>query len=817
MGRMKIRFDERRGDGPVATLMALVPAIAAGTALQYHTHTGAVLRVNGAIAGAFDREHTSVPLPPSEDATTLLLEVERRSLPTSGLPSGPGLRWRLMLLGAAPAPAREGELIAHVPAPSANGAGALTLLGHAHLDVAWLWTYDEARRKAVRTFATAVRLLEEHPEFVFIQSQPQLYRFIHDADPALFERVTTLVRAGRIDASVAALWVEPDCNVPCGESLLRQMLAAHSYMQTHFGCTPSIAWLPDSFGFPNTLPTLLAHAGIDYFATTKLQWNDTTRFPYPRFVWVGPDGSAVTSALLDSYDGDASTQRVAHARERDEPLVLGYGDGGGGVTDAMIARASELGMWSSARAWFQGIDRSALPRYQDELYLEYHRGTYTTHHDVKADNFALERALDYAEELAAWCSAVGAPRALTLDLRERLQAAWEILLRNQFHDVLPGTSVGAVYADVDAEYDRAEQLIGEVTSRARQTLPRQPVRERKLERCEPLERDGRYLLDNGLVSAHIAKDGTIRELRVNGGRNVATVGNRLAAYGDHPRKWEAWNIDKGYTRKAKRVKWSKTELRAGAIETTFLIGRSRIVQRIALFAAEPYIRVDLEVEWNERRTLLRSENWFAVAANSGRFGSPHGTIERAIEGETDAQRAKFEFPAQRFARFEDAGAGVAVLTTDSYGWSARALRKGGVSAGLSLLRGTLWPDPQADLGTHQFSYAYLPYEIASTGAIERAWRGYAYDPRVRLFTCADDAVAIVACKPAEDGDGIIVRVRECDGSARAVTLKSTARARSVTSVDALERPIELPVRMEGAEVHFDLGAFALRSFRVRYQ
>src|SRR5581483_10858523 len=182
----------------------------------------------------------------------------------------------------------------------------------------------QTRRKAQRTFAIAADLLERDPAFVFVQSQPQLYRFVEEEDPQLFERVRADVAGGRWDADVAALWVESDCNVPSGESLLRQMLYAHEYCVRHFGKTPAIAWLPDTFGFANTLPQLLAHAGIPYFATTKLNWNDTTKFPYPQFVWRGPDGSSVVSALIRSYDGGAYPWRLSTARSRNEPLVLGY-------------------------------------------------------------------------------------------------------------------------------------------------------------------------------------------------------------------------------------------------------------------------------------------------------------------------------------------------------------------------------------------------------------------------------------------------------------------------------------------------------------
>ncbi len=279
--------------------------------ISYATRTGALLRINGIAAGALDREHPAMTcdVPPQAEVR---LEVELRSLPTNGLPSGPGLRWWLMNLFAAQRPSQT-LTIADADAASQTRAGSATwpLIGHSHLDVAWLWTYEETHRKAARTFAIAVNLLENNPEFTFAQSQPQLYEFVRVKDAQLFDRVRALAAEKRFDPSVAALWVEADCNLPSGESLLRQMLFAHRFCSDHFAEAPNVAWLPDSFGFANTLPTLLAHAGIPYFVTTKLQWNDTTRFPYAQFRWRGPDGSEVVAALIDSYDGGFNPWRVA--------------------------------------------------------------------------------------------------------------------------------------------------------------------------------------------------------------------------------------------------------------------------------------------------------------------------------------------------------------------------------------------------------------------------------------------------------------------------------------------------------------------------
>jgi alpha-mannosidase len=682
-----------------------------------------------------------------------------------------------------------------------------------------LWTYAQTRRKAQRTFAIACDLLDRDPSFVFVQSQPQLYRFVEQADPQLFERVREHVARDRFDTDVAALWVESDCNVPSGESLLRQLLYGHAFCMTRFGKTPSIAWLPDTFGFANTLPQLLAHAGISYFATTKLNWNDTTTFPNPQFVWEGPDGSRVVSALIKSYDGGAYPWRIRAARERHEPIVMGYGDGGGGVTPKMLEQVRSFGTWVRPREWFDRLatQRDRLAVHRDELYLEYHRGVYTTHHDVKFHNALLERALSEAEELLAWCSAVHAQRAAVAQLQERLHACWEIVLRNQFHDVLPGTSITPVYEDAIAEYATAEELVASVIGQAQAMLPRPtaPLRNAKL--VAPEERDGNFVFDNGVVQAHVTSTGAIVELRAAGGRSVCSQANVLALYRDRPRQWEAWNIDAGYERSMRRARPGAAHVEHDALHVDFQLGGSSARMRVSLVVGEPFLRVDLDVDWHERRTLLRLENWLPIQTAEVVYGTPHGTITRSALRETAAQRAKYEVPGQRYALARDAsGSGVTLFALDTYGWSARTLPKGGLHLGHSLLRGTTWPDEQADLGEHRFSYAFAPVAGASIGALERAWLQFAHEPRVQLFTCDDDAVLVVACKPAHDGDGVIVRVRECDGAPRRAALRCAARMTQVVMVDALERPLEAAVHIEQEHVRFELSAHELRALRVRF-
>jgi alpha-mannosidase len=823
---LHLHLREVPGRNPeVAVLEATLGASDRPRTLTYGTRVGALLRVDGIACGAFDREHRRAELAACAVDRTVALEVERQSLPTNGLPSGRGFSWWLLNATSHPAPAMEATVEPCAPDASnerrAGAGGDLTLWGHSHLDVAWLWTYAQTRRKAARTFANALALLDAFPSFVFMQSQPQLYRFVQEDDPELFARVAIAARAGRFDPDVAAMWVEPDCNLPSGESLIRQMLHAHTYCVREFDAEPSIAWLPDSFGFANTLPTLLAHCGIERFATTKLQWNDTTRFPFPRFVWRGPDGSEVIGALIDSYDGGFSPARATVARERNEPIVAGFGDGGGGVTREMLDAAPALGHWQRPGKWFAALEsrRDTLPLHADELYLEYHRGVYTTHHDVKAHNASLERRLAQAEELAAWCVAIRAPAAALENLSNGLRDAWQIVLRNQFHDVLPGTSIRDVYEDVVGEYARANEHVDRTIAATRSMLPRAARRGRADRSCAPARDGDAWRFDNGLIGVRVLDNGTIVHCAAAGGKNIVAQANALALYRDRPAKWEAWNVDAGYERSRRAGKPGAASVVDDALQVPFDLGRSGATMRIGLMDGEPFLRVDLTVDWRERRRLLRVENWLPLAAPRATYGSPHGTIERSTRRDTPQERSKFEVPGQRFAVVrDDDGAGLAIFSLDTYGWSARTLEAGGVRVGHSLLRGTTWPDEHADLGRHDLAWAFVPLAPGvSIGTLERTWQRFAHEPRVLLFRCSDDSVLVTCCKPAEDGDGVIVRVRECDGIARSADIFCGGRMRAVEAVDGLERPLSgQPLPIQGEAFVATLPAFGLRTYRVRF-
>jgi alpha-mannosidase len=350
--------------------------------------------------------------------------------------------------------------------------------GHAHLDVAWLWPVSQTRRKAARTFSTVLRLMEQFADFCFTQSQPQLYRYVAEDHPEILKQIQRRVAGGRWEVT-GGMWVEADCNVIGAESLVRQFLLGRSYVRRHFGEVETpILWLPDTFGFPWTLPQLIKQAGLDYFVTTKLSWNQYNRLPYDSFWWQGLDGTQALTHLITTpdmgaaryhtYNGDLSprlvigTWRNYQQKETHAELLttFGWGDGGGGPTREMLENGRQLADHpgaprvrpGSAGEFFQNLETQAgdrLPVWNGELYLEYHRGTYTSQARIKRANRKCEFLLHDAEFLAAW-----AALAAGLDYpHAELTRAWELLCLNQFHDVLPGSSIGRVYEDSHRDYE----------------------------------------------------------------------------------------------------------------------------------------------------------------------------------------------------------------------------------------------------------------------------------------------------------------------------------------------------------------------------
>lgn len=366
----------------------------------------------------------------------------------------------------------------------------ITAVGHAHLDVAWLWTLGQTRRKCGRTFYNVIRLMEQFPEFRFSQSQPQLYDFVRQDDPALFETIRQRVHEGRWEP-MGGMWVEADCNITGGESLARQFLLGRTFFRDHFGpdVEAPVLWLPDVFGYAWNLPQLIKEAGLEYFFTIKLGWNQYNRLPYDTFWWQGLDGTRVLTHCstssgsgdvhVSTYNADASPEQTLQTwrnfQQKDwgrpgvtPPLLMsfGWGDGGGGPTREMLENIREMGRFpatpqikcGTVREFFRKLEAEngdRLPTWNGELYLENHRGTYTTQSRNKRANRQSEFLLHDAEFLAAFASVLdsgyGYPHA-------ELRRAWELVCLNQFHDIIPGSSIGSVYAESQQQYAEVREI-----------------------------------------------------------------------------------------------------------------------------------------------------------------------------------------------------------------------------------------------------------------------------------------------------------------------------------------------------------------------
>ncbi|WP_046225601.1 alpha-mannosidase [Paenibacillus dauci] len=557
-----------------------------------------LLRVNGEFYHGLDRNHTFVPLRPEHAGQTLQLEIElydpipephdplngqpEKVIPLTGFTASlvsvnAGLRsliYSLRLLMDSVRRLSEGELrrlhmtealeqcmnaaydlpedswqleepwsqleqlLREQTGPytsSQENNGRMIMVGQSHIDIAWLWPIRETVRKTSRTFSTMCTLLEQYPEFIYTQSQPQLFAYVKDHYPDLYAKVKAYIAEGRWEL-VGGMWVEPDLNIPSGESLARQLLYGQRFYREEFGVTSTIEWLPDTFGYAASLPQLLRQVGIDYFMTTKLNWNDTNIFPYDLFQWVGIDGTPVLSYLNHGVNESTSVKDIdehwqSYRQKNIHPeqmLLYGHGDGGGGVTLDMVEYVQHAEMmigqpqasFGTAKEFFDHTAEKAdeLPTWHGDLYLELHRGTYTTQARNKRYNRkaeALYREAEVWERLAAvrlkrsslavqpheaeshpatgsLVSSVAAESdtdglsnisdnlqntvnaadysvspliwngsreaAGPVITAERFREGWTGIMLNQFHDIVPGSAITEVYNTSDVEYEEIMRI-----------------------------------------------------------------------------------------------------------------------------------------------------------------------------------------------------------------------------------------------------------------------------------------------------------------------------------------------------------------------
>jgi len=776
-----------------------------------------------------------------------------------------------------------GGLIKTPVSPSTPTAWSV---GHAHLDLAWLWRYKETRRKGGRTFSTALRLMEEYPEYIFGASQPQLFQWIKEDYPRLYEDVKKAVARGRMECQ-GGMWVEPDMNVTGGESLVRQCLYGKKFFRDEFGVDVNNLWLPDVFGYSAALPQILKKSGIDYFITQKISWNETNEFPHHTFLWKGIDGTAVEAHFLPANDYNSNnepqkmndaTLRFAQSDIHDGYLNLfGVGDGGGGPSRRHIEWARRgnncEGMTrikpAKASDFLEYLDEKGtadLPVWSGELYLELHRGTLTTQSLMKKHNRLMETRLRDVELLGTVSRFLGGMSYP----KEEMERIWKETLLNQFHDVLPGSSIREVYQDASEisernlknlksmEVEMLEEIFPEKDEDGFTVINTQPWERTEIlcidgKDCRvtvppmgflscsgdallPAERDEELqinsdgsLLENSRIKVELDENGLISSLILKELDREMLSSDGAAAfklYEDKPYFWDAWDISPYYreTQPETAVLESRnilehTPVRV-AVEQVFSIGNSRIRQNIELRGSESILRVDCRVDWKEDNKMLRLCSGTSITWPTATYEIQYGSLERPTHSNTSWDDAKFEVCGHKYVDLSQADRGLSLMNDSKYGYRIHENMME-----MTLLRSPSYPDPGADRGVNEFSFAFMPHAGRCDSRIVKESHNF-NSPLLVLkgrkagsnegswFTVDNGNICIEAVKPAENGDGFVVRCYETQGGSCTCRLKSSIPAEEVCSVNLLEE-IEGQILPEGDSVRLDFKPFEIKTLLFR--
>ncbi|MBD2775044.1 alpha-mannosidase [Iningainema tapete] len=820
------------------------------------------------------------------------------------------------------------------------------LLGHAHLDLAWLWPVGDTWKVAQSTFESVLGLQEEFEELIFCHSTPALYAWVDSHRPDLFAAIRRAVDAGRWEV-VGGFWVEPDLVLIAGESIVRQLLYGQRYVLEKFGKFCSVVWVPDSFGFCASLPQFLVDAGIEFFVTQKLRWNDTTQFDYGAFWWRSADGSEVFS-LMSALIGEGidPVKMASYSCEWFNQTGIsaalwlpGVGDHGGGPTRDMLelarrwqnspffpqlefstaqkylsgVRSQESGGASCVRRFpplsnlafrsqESGVRRSQLraevssveqpgvqeltqfPTWEDELYLEFHRGCYTTHAEQKLWNRFCEGLL-YQAELFAALASISCGRDYP---KVELEVAWKKVLFNQFHDILPGSSITQVYTDALLSWQEVERVGNEILQHslsalaARINLLESPPTDGlpivvfnslNWQRSEVVsvslpstDRNWQVYDGSGQVPSVLADDSILLFLasdipavgyrvfwlvqtmtvetpqqytddwvmeneflrvvvdaetgdlssvfdRMEQREVLNGAGNQLQAWQDCGQYWDAWNIDPNYAQhplpptRLKSIEWLERGFVQSRVRVVRQLGNSEFRQDYILQARSQLLKIATKVDWQERQVLVKAAFPLNVEAEFASYEIPCGVIRRPTQPQTPREKAKWEVPALRWADLTGHQYGVSLLNDCKYGYDSQPnqLR-------LTLLRSPNWPDPQADRGIHEFTYALYSH-VGGWESAHTVRRGYELNiplqvllvtqqqeqdhkflsPVGSFFDLGAENLILMAFKQAEDNQQEwILRCYECHGASAELRFQSDLGLTLTESVDLLERSSATP-------------------------
>lgn len=699
-------------------------------------------------------------------------------------------------------------------------------VGHAHIDLAWLWPLRETRRKIGRTFANQLRNIKKYDNFIFAESQAQMFTWLKEDYPEVFEQVKKYVDEGRIELQ-GGMWVESDCNLPSGESWIRQFLYGKRYFKEEFGKDMKMCWLPDCFGFPATLPQVIKGCGMDYFMTIKIMSNTVNEFPHSSFKWKGLDGSEVLAHMepAGDYNSGASPLAIFKSNKRNKEkesvpvclLLYGDGDGGGGPGEGHIEYVSRMqkGIYglapvkpSKAIDFFEELEKynDVIPEYDGELYYERHQGTYTSQAAAKLWNRRMENMLHLVELLGA----EGKLRGVSYD-RALVESIWKEVLLYQFHDVLPGSSIKRVYDESRERYKElykqiqgvAAKLIDDMSSgESEEYTAINPVDFARKEfirvedkwysvdlpamgagKIAPVENIdvssltfGENTISNGLITITFGKGGEITSLfDVKNAKELVRDGqyfNKLTVYEDPFMYYNAWDIRMDYDKLKKhslKLEGSDTYIDGVRVvrRNRYRFMDSQFEQTVALTLGDTLVQFDMDADWHEELKMLRADFIPSVFADKVKCDIQFGQIDRSTKNDTSIEQAQFEVCVHKFVNLDGEDYSLALFNRCKYG---HKVKEGMLS--LALLRAPRFPDPECDRGSHHISYALYPHKEKFEESDVKA-RAYCYNNVVMLRKAnfeekcpvgvEGDGVILETVKVAEDEKGIVARLYEYKG------------------------------------------------------
>ena len=742
---------------------------------------------------------------------------------------------------------------------STEGKPVVHGIGHTHIDMEWLWHRAQTKEKTQRSFATVKALMDQYPEYRFTMTQPNLYEYLKEEAPEKYEEVKALIKDGRWEPE-GAMYVECDCNLTSGESFVRQLIQGKRFFKEEFDVDSKILFLPDVFGYSAALPQILKKSGIDYFVTSKISWNDTNQMPVDSFVWEGIDGTEIYSTFITTQDAcpDHKTNRyttyVGHMNPSEVMgtwdryqqknytkhvlTTYGIGDGGGGPTKEMLEYQRRLAkglpgmpvvkpdfllptLQAAEEEFYQNAENlKNMPRWVGELYLEFHRGTYTSVAKIKKNNRKGEFMMQKAEALSV------------LDMLNDgeydaagMYATWTKILHDQFHDILPGSSIGEVYDGTDKDYaeifeygngvirEKLDRIAGNVRSQGGILVFNSlgfarggniTVDGKTVELAESIPAFGWKVVnpvienditihglnaENAFYKLELDETGAITSLYdKKADREIVKMGeklNRFCAYADYPYSYDAWEISPYYINNPYPLE-DKAEItpvidgsRAG-FKVVKRYMESTITQHIWLNTYSQRIDFDNDIDWHQKHQLLKVVFPLDVHTDTATFEIQYGHVNRPTHKNTGWDAAKFEVCAHKWVDLSEHGYGISLLNDCKYGYSVE-----GNTLALTALKCAEYPYPQADEDQHVFSYSLLPHtgDLYTAGVIQEAYAvnqpldAVAVDKHdgslpdaFSLVTCDAPNVVIETVKKAEADDNMIVRLYEAWDSRVTATL-----------------------------------------------